>query len=101
MFGWRTTCLWKRSRVVANVQIKKRKAITALTGIREREGGSRVGCLSNVGTCLHVFRDRERVSGMQDHARVTKIRGENRKGAVDQADRTEARNCLSVPGEPV
>lgn len=30
---------------VTNVQIKKRKAITALTGILEGEGGSRVGCL--------------------------------------------------------
>lgn len=97
MFGWRATCLWKRSRVVANLQIKKRKAITALTGILER---GRVSC--RVFMKCRDLPARERVCAcMQDHARVTKIRGENRKGAVDQADRTEARKCLSVPGEPL
>lgn len=98
MFGWRTTCLRKRSRVVANVQIKKKKSYNRIN--RYTWGRGRVSC--RVFIKCRDLPARERVCAcMQDHARVTKIRGENRKGAVDQADRTEARKCLSVPGEPL
>lgn len=44
----------KGAELLRMCKLKKRKAITALTGIREGEGGSRVGCLSNVATCLLV-----------------------------------------------
>lgn len=79
-------------------KLKKKKSYNRIN--RYTWGRGRVSC--RVFMKCRDLPARERVYAcMQDHARVTKIRGENRKGAVDQADRTEARKCLSVPGEPL